>query len=508
MEYDFSDLFIFDLANNHQGDINHAKDIIRGIGEVVSEKGVKGGIKFQFRHLDSFIHPDHQVSSDNKHIPRFQGTRLSDEAYGELCDFTRSQGLRTICTPFDEASVDLIEKLEIEVVKIASCSAADRPLLERIAQSAKPIIASTAGLKTSEIDLLVNLYEAAKLPLAIMHCVALYPSKNSQLRLNTIDVLRRRYPDHLIGWSTHENQDEILPIQVAYAKGARLYERHVGKETEKYALNKYSSTKAQLAEWIDGYLRAKEVCGPELRPPAFIEEIESLNSLKRGVFAKNSIQKGDVISGDSVYFAMPYQAGQLSSGQFSEGLVADKSYNSNESISQSVFDTSQTTEEITLDILNQVKGLFNNARIVIGKDSSVELSHHYGLERYREFGCLIIDVINRRYCKKLIVLLPRQKHPYHFHKKKEETFQLLFGDMEVEIDGQRDSLNLGDTVLVEPNQWHKFSTLHGAIFEEISTTHYNDDSYYEDERIALIPREKRKTKLSNWENSISSQLNS
>ena len=134
----------------------------------------------------------------------------------------------------------------------------------------------------------------------------------------------------------------------------------------------------------------------------------------------------------------------------------------------------------------------------MGKDSSIELSHHYGLERFREFGAVIMDCINRKYCKKLIIQLPRQKHPYHFHKTKEETFQLLYGDMEVELEGKRIKLQAGDTVLVKPGQWHKFHTLGGAIFEEVSTTHFNNDSFYEDERIAKLPRKARKTVISNW----------
>ena len=134
----------------------------------------------------------------------------------------------------------------------------------------------------------------------------------------------------------------------------------------------------------------------------------------------------------------------------------------------------------------------------IGSASEIELSHHYGLERFREFGAVIINCINRQYCKKLVVMLPRQKHPYHYHEKKEETFQLLCGDLEVEREGHRIKAEPGDTILVKPGEWHKFHTLDGAIFEEVSTTHYNNDSYYEDERIARLPRQARKTVIPNW----------
>ena len=506
IDFDFNNLFIFDLANNHQGDMAHAEDIIRSVGKVVKAEGVRGGIKFQFRDLDTFIHPDHKEATTNKHIPRFLGTRLSPDDYRKLCGIVKECGMHTICTPFDEASVDLIEELGIEIIKIASCSAADRPLLTRIADSRKPIIASTAGLKTNEIDFLVNLFEARELPLAIMHCVAVYPSRNDQLRLNSIDILKNRYPNHKIGWSTHENQDEILPIQIAVAKGARLFERHVGKPSEKYSLNAYSSTPEQLSAWIKGYKRAVEACGPSQRPPAFIEEIDSLNSLKRGVFASRSLQKGEEITRDAVFFAMPLQDQQLQSDHFHAGMVADQDYEPNAALGIQLFDPSASEHQTIIEILTQVRGLLNNAHIVIGEDSKIELSHHYGLERFREFGCLIIDCINRKYCKKLIVVLPRQKHPYHYHKRKEETFQLLYGDLEVEIDGERTSPRVGQTILVEKEKWHKFSTLHGAIFEEVSTTHYNDDSFYEDERIALIPRAKRKTQLSDWRTAVSCNL--
>jgi N-acetylneuraminate synthase len=219
----------------------------------------------------------------------------------------------------------------------------------------------------------------------------------------------------------------------------------------------------------------------------------------RGVFAKKEIKKGQKITRDKVFFAMPLQDGQLVSGDWFNGVKADKNYKPNAPVSETVANSTLPAEETIYRIMLQVKGMLNKARIQIGKESSVELSHHYGLERFREFGAIIIDVINREYCKKLIIQLPRQKHPYHFHKIKEETFQLLHGDIEVELEGKRIRPQAGDTILVEPGKWHKFHTLGGAIFEEVSTTHFNNDSFYEDERIARLPREARKTVIPNWD---------
>ena len=94
--YDFDNLFILDLANNHQGDLEHARRIIRECGKVVHDCGVRAALKFQFRDLDTFVHPAHQQSSNNKHIPRFLSTRLNEADFGVLADEVHRAGMITM----------------------------------------------------------------------------------------------------------------------------------------------------------------------------------------------------------------------------------------------------------------------------------------------------------------------------------------------------------------------------------------------------------------------------
>src|SRR5665647_2333477 len=123
-------------------------------------------------------------------------------------------------------------------------------------------------------------------------------------------------------------------------------------------------------------------------------ETESLQSLMRGVFARQPIAKGSEIAREDVFFAMPWQPGSLSSGEWEPGLVADKDYAPLKPINVSLAKLEVTDEERVYSIMLQVKGMLNKARIFLGKDSSLEVSHHYGLERFREFGCIIINCIN------------------------------------------------------------------------------------------------------------------
>ena len=497
--FDFSDLFVLDLANNHQGDVQHGLNIIRSLSKAIKKHNVRAGIKFQFRQLDTFIHPNHQTNSDNKHIPRFISTRLSKSDYKILFNEIRNENLISVCTPFDEASVDIINEMDFDIIKIASCSAKDWPLIERVANSNKPVIASTGGMSLEHIDNLVSFFEHKGVDYALMYCVSIYPIPNDDFNLDQINTFKERYPNRVIGWSTHEDPNATVPIQIAVSKGAKMFERHVGIETDKIKLNAYSSTPSQIDKWFAAYNEAKKLCGTRERKKFPRVEIESINSLRRGVFAKETIEKGSTITRENVYFAMPYTEGQLDSGYWQNGIMSKCNINIDEPLAnKSLVIPERSKDKLLKNAVHDVKALLNQAHIALGSEFSVEYSHHYGIENFRETGAVIINCINREYCKKIIVQLPSQKHPMHFHKRKEETFQVLYGELHIEVDGHHKLLIQGDKQLILPGVWHSFWTDTGAVFEEISTTHYNDDSFYKDKIINKQGREARKTVVEHW----------
>jgi sialic acid synthase SpsE/mannose-6-phosphate isomerase-like protein (cupin superfamily) len=497
--FDFRDLFIFEMANNHQGQIDHGRRIIKEVAQLAHAKGLRAAVKFQFRQLETMIHPAHRQASSNKHIGRFMSTRLSREQFGALADEVRGHGLVTMATPFDEASVDQITALDIEVVKIGSCSATDWPLIEAIADCNRPVIFSTGGLTMKEIDDLVSFFDHRRVPHAIMHCVSLYPTPDEQLQLNQIAVLCQRYPDKVIGFSTHESPDDLSPVLVAVAKGARIFERHVGVEADDIVLNTYSSTPTQLESWVDAYLKARRLCGHDTRQPVSAEEAKGLRELKRGVYAKRPLKHDVAVGRDAVYFAMPCEPGQLTSGEWKEGVVPRQDVARDAPLLATTVEIPYNADKQALfTAIHTIKGMLNEARVALNTEFRAEFSHHYGLARFAEFGATIIECINREYCKKLIVQMPGQRHPAHYHKRKEETFQVLYGILEIEIEGRRRTLHPGDIQLVQQGVWHEFWTPTGAIVEEISTTHFNDDSFYADKAINRVERAQRKTVVNNW----------
>ena len=129
----------------------------------------------------------------------------------------------------------------------------------------------------------------------------------------------------------------------------------------------------------------------------------------------------------------------------------------------------------------------------------MEISHHKGIDNFRKTGCFLFNIINKKYAKKMLVLLPNQKHPLHFHKKKSESFHVISGSLISFLNGKKKMLKSGQILHINKNSWHEFKAGNdGCIFDEISTTSYKDDSFYKDKKIRKLSRDNRKTFINKW----------
>lgn len=488
-------MFIFEMANNHNGSVEHGLNIIRGIKAVCQNFDFEFAFKMQYRNLETFIHPDYKNNMEIKYIKRFSDTKLKENDYKILLDEMKKLGFKTICTAFDEDSVDLIIKHDFEIIKVASVSFTDWPLLEKIVQYDKPMILSTAGATLEEIDNVVNFLKNRNKQFSLMHCVAEYPTKTQNLQLNQIDLLKKLYPEIQIGYSTHEAPESTESVALAIAKGAAIFEKHVDIKEDGFSMNAYSSTPEQVEKWLESAQKALIACGEVDKRYEFSDsEINSLKSLSRGVFAKKDIKKGEIIERKDIFLAMPKFDNQLVANDLSKykTFVAKVDIKTNEPLYNNNLEIKDTRKNVQ-NIIEKIQTFLTNSQITVPNRSYFELSHHYGIEKFEETGAAIIDCINREYCKKLLILLPNQKHPSHLHKLKEETFLILYGSAYINVDGVEKKCSKGDMVLVERGKKHSFWTEEGVIFEEISTTHYKDDSFYEEE--AIINNKNRKTSL-------------
>jgi len=497
-------LIILEMANNHMGDINHAQNMINEYAKILNtfKDTFNFAWKFQFRNLDTFIHPKYKNNIEHKYVKRFLETNLPQSDFVQLKNIAQSSGFITMCTAFDEISVDNVFDMNFDIIKVASCSFTDWPLLNKIVETNarynKKIILSTAGSSLSDIDSVVSFMVHRNQNIILMHCVGEYPTSHNRLQLNQIDLLRNRYINIPIGYSTHEEPNETDAVMIAVAKGVSAIEKHVALNNTKYSINAYSLNPEQMIEWLNKTKKAIEICGISGQRHDISEKEKSdLLQFKRGVFVKNNLTINSTISKNNVFFAWPSEANQLLANDMSKynNIICLKDIHTNEPLLKSDISIVNTREKIW-NIVQKIKGFISEAKIIYPGQADLEISHHYGIDQFDKTGLTMITVVNREYCKKLLILLPNQNHPEQYHKHKEETFIVLYGDVILSLNGVEKILHTGDSATIEPGIKHSFYTTNGCIIEEVSTRHDSTDSYYTDESINT--NSNRKTLVTYW----------
>lgn len=334
----FENLFVLELANNHWGSVERGLKIIRDFGTVVRYNNIKASIKLQFRDVDNFIHPEYKGNQDSRYIKKTEATKLSKSDFSRLIDEIRNVGCIPMATPFDEASVDLCVDFDLPIIKVASSDMNDWPLLEKIASTRRPVIISTGGASEKDLDDVVRFFENRNISLAINHCVSLYPSEDDELNLNQIDYLKKRFPRHIIGLSTHEYHDWHSSMLISYGKGARSWERHIDIDYEGVPVSNYCTLPEQADVWFKAFHKAVEMCGgtSDARRVISKKEVEYLDALVRGAYAKRDLEAGYVFHSSTFakdfYLAIPLLKGQLSCREVMNGETLTKPIKVNEAL--------------------------------------------------------------------------------------------------------------------------------------------------------------------------------
>jgi sialic acid synthase SpsE len=232
--------------------------------------------------------------------------------------------------------VDLCIEFDMPIIKIASSDVNDWPLISKIASTRRPTIISSGGASEKDLDDIVTYFAKRDIPLAINHCVSLYPSEDNELELDQIDYLKNRYPDNVIGLSTHEYHDWSSSMLISYGKGARTWERHVDIDYNNVPVSSYCSLPEQCDTWFKAYHKAAEMCGGRSTSRRVIsrKETEYLDQLVRGAYAKRDLEPGYIIDKDGFakdfYLAIPLRKGQLSCREIMNGETLTQSIKADE----------------------------------------------------------------------------------------------------------------------------------------------------------------------------------
>jgi len=407
----------------------------------------------------------------------------------------------TMCTPWDELATKYLIDIKIDILKIASCSFNDWYLLESAKNFKKQIIASTAGSSELEIDKVYSfLTRVKKNKFSFMYCVGEYPTPDENLHLNQIDYLKKRYLDIDIGYSTHEEPENYTAIAIAIAKGANIFEKHVGLKNSQYDINNYSATPEMIEKWLSVAQQSFKILGnlKDKRKNFSSKEISDLRILHRGAYAKKNLKKGTIIKKSDLYLAMPNIKDQLVAKELGlhTSYTANKEFVKDEPLMLKNLQKKKKVEALTdklFFIKNRIKEKIYHSNVIVPRRSKVEASHHYGIDKFFKIGAVLFHIINKQYSKILVMMFKNQNYPAHYHKKKTETYIILEGDLEIKLKNKSIKLKQGDVYTIKKNTVHSFKTKKGVIFEEIATKYIKGDSKYIDKDI----HKNRKTIIKN-----------
>src|SRR3990167_5683806 len=225
---DTAPLLIAELGHNHGGDISKAIAMIRS-----AKAAGASAVKFQTRNPKRVYQ---RTAERGGYLFESDNPQWMDRVYGvhrekleptwdewvTLRDEARRIGITMFSTPFDMDSLALLERLGVPAYKVASGDATNIPLIREIASTGKPTIISTRGCNQEEVDRLSDAFRAINgdsKELAILQCSCVSPATDEAMNLKVIETYRARFPDTVIGLSTHH--PSAVPSLAAFVLGAR-----------------------------------------------------------------------------------------------------------------------------------------------------------------------------------------------------------------------------------------------------------------------------------------------
>lgn len=216
---------IAEIGNNHNGDINLAKQLV----DLAIESGADC-VKFQMRHLKSLYRNQGQDNENSADLGdqytldllnRFQ---LNNGELFEVFDYCKSKGKMPLCTPWDLESLSVLESYGMQAYKVASADLTNLELLSAVAKTQRTMICSTGMATEVEIENAVSFLKRINAQYILLHCNSTYPTPNRDVNLRYMSHLSDIDGGRMIGYSGHERG--YLAPALAVALGAKIIEKH------------------------------------------------------------------------------------------------------------------------------------------------------------------------------------------------------------------------------------------------------------------------------------------
>ena len=293
---------IAEISQNHDGSLGQAHAFI----DAVAGTGVDA-IKFQTHIAEAESTPDEPFRvkfsyEDKTRYDYWKRMEFTYEQWEELYHHAKKAGLDFLSSVFSVEAFEMLQAIGIPAWKLGSGEVFNKYLVDKMAETGKPILLSSGMSTYEDIDKQVeqvknNLY-------AIMQCTTAYPCPPEEIGLNVIPIMKDRY--HCpIGLSDHSGT--IFPSLAAVANGALMIEVHVTMSPYMFGPDvKASVTIEQLREMTEGIrMITRMLSAPLDKAELKAEQRELKNIFAKGIYLKKDIMKGEALDIEKVSFKKP-----------------------------------------------------------------------------------------------------------------------------------------------------------------------------------------------------------
>lgn len=220
-----------------------------------------------------------------------------------LFNLAKDLEITLFSSPFSPEDVDILEKFDCPIYKIASLEITYTQLLKSVAETGKPVIMSTGGATLEEIQYAIEtLTIHGTKSLILLKCSPTYPAKLEDLNLNTISFLREKFQIP-IGFSDHT--EGSVAALIATALGSVVIEKHLKLDEDVDSVDAQFALKvSMLSSFVEQVYAACESMG-QVKVGPTDSEIETLK-YRRSIIAKEDMSSGDVIDIEKLAIVRPY----------------------------------------------------------------------------------------------------------------------------------------------------------------------------------------------------------
>jgi sialic acid synthase SpsE/sugar phosphate isomerase/epimerase/CBS domain-containing protein len=297
---------IAEIGNNHNGNLELALRLIDAAAEAGADCA-----KFQMRDMGRL----YANAGDSNDMASDLGTQytldllerfqLSDDELYRCFDHALGRGLIPLCTPWDEASLEKLNRWGLAGFKVASADFTNHQLLSVIAATGKPLIASTGMATEREITAGIRHLRRQGAAFVLLHCNSTYPTPFKDVNLRYLQRLAE-LAEGPVGYSGHE-RGYAVPI-AAVALGAAVVEKHLTLDREMEGNDhKVSLLPAEFAAMVAAIRAVEDSLGSEAARSLSQGELMNREVLAKSLVAACPIPAGTPVTREMVRIQSPGQ---------------------------------------------------------------------------------------------------------------------------------------------------------------------------------------------------------